>query len=121
MVACIFGFPNTFKGYFILVVFAIYLTRIIVKSMVFAFSNFLQSVSLTEQMCTYMMLCVVVFCYPGLAEWLMSKSIQHFTWPLEVDTDQLIKDYKSNTLSLEPINRKHFKFTVLPREACQSE
>ena len=60
VVACIFGFPNKSKGHFILVVFAIYLTIIIVKSMVFAFSKFLQSASLTEQYYDVMCSCFLL-------------------------------------------------------------
>lgn len=49
----------------------------------------------------------------------MATSIDNFSWPHEFDADKLMRDYRSNSINIQPINKVNFKFTILPREACR--
>lgn len=50
---------------------------------------------------------------------MLATSTDKFTWPLEVDTDKLIEDYRTNSVKIEPVNKRNFHLKIIPDEGCK--
>lgn len=55
-----------------------------------------------------------MFYVVGVLEYMAATPFSQFSWPLDVNATDLIRDYQDNTLTIKPINKNVIEILRLP-------